>query len=190
MKFSPEIGDAAGFLDLANDLLASTVRMYDPEELVLVRIDSRFDWKWRRFKGKRFGAFGVHGKTPLVIPPFHPNRVVQERHLVRQADGGYEEKSNQRPLHIKITSEQATRRSVERLPAATVLAWISGDSEQSGHGAAMMYAAKPLREHGMKHGVWSSWHASFVRTGETWALNRTDGLSKPEVEAMLRPVAD
>ncbi len=184
MTFPREEGDADGFVELANDLLTATVAMYAPGEIYLVRIDNWFDWKWRGFQGKTLGALGVHNYARLVIPPFHPSRVVRQQHLV-QADSGYEDDGAGDPLHVKVPSQQALKRWVKNLAPAVVLAWIGGDSESAGRGSAMIYAAKPLPEHGVEDGVWSSWYASFVRTGEAWELDRTDGLSKPEVRAML-----
>ncbi len=185
VPFPREEGDAGGFLELADDLLTDTVATYAPGEIYLVRIDNWFDWKWRGFQGKTIGALGVWSYGRLVIPPFHPNRVIRQRHLVKLADGSYEDDGTGRPLHIKIPSQQALQRWVEKLAPATVLAWIGGGSESAGRGSAMIYAAKPFPEDGIKYGVWSSWYTSFVRTGEAWELDRTSGLSKPEVRAML-----
>jgi len=160
--------------------------MYVPREIYLVRIDNWFDWKWRGFMGKTLGKLGVWGFGRLVIPPFHPNRVRSQR-LLRylEVDGSYAEESESNPLHLRIPSQQNLARKVTALPPSTVLAWLGGDSEKTGRGSVMIYAAKPLPEHGLEEGVWSAWYVSFVRVEDAWQVRRSAGLSRPEIRAML-----
>ena len=68
--------DDFGFLFIARNIADNLWRRSATPALRIVRIDSWFGPRWHQFAGKLLGAVGVHGKRPLPVPPFNPNRVL------------------------------------------------------------------------------------------------------------------
>jgi hypothetical protein len=44
--------DDPSFVELVTQVVSSALYYYQPAEIQIVQIDSRFDYKWRRFSGK------------------------------------------------------------------------------------------------------------------------------------------
>ena len=82
-QFDQDAGDDASFVNEVAALVEGAVELAEPEAVLIVKIDSWFGSRWLGFSHKAMGAFGVANGTPLVIPPFVPNRVVSGRRAGR-----------------------------------------------------------------------------------------------------------
>src|SRR5262245_33886900 len=80
-------------------LVSDAVRRVNPEDVFLIRTDNWFDVKWLAFAGKV--KVGVNTGIPIIncavqpvwkikddvtIPPFAPNRIVEQTHM-KYVDG-------------------------------------------------------------------------------------------------------
>jgi len=128
-------GDNAQFIADVEAILNGIAVRQSPAHLIVVKIDNWFDVKWLYFSGKVLGALPVWlNNTP--IPPFVPNRVVSQRDF---RGNPIEEVPVAFPLHRKIESNEATRRSIKNRYPDILPVWYSGGSETSGRGSMMAY---------------------------------------------------
>ena len=95
--------DDDAFVARVDVIFAGAVGNRVCDEVVVVRVDGFFDRRWFRFAGK-VGAAGVHDFGDVVVPPFHPQRIVDERFITGTGP----------PLHVAQTSEANLRRTLCR----------------------------------------------------------------------------
>jgi hypothetical protein len=156
-------GDEVGFVQLIRDALADEL-VTTTDEAYLVKVDRWFGRRWFQFSGKILGALGVwHGR--VMVPPFHPNRVVRERHFdfdVRQRS--YVETPAPGPLHIHQASEENLKRGLHTISSSGTFIWYSGDTRKTGRGSIMVYVIA-AGEHG-------EWYAEFVRKNDDWRMTK------------------
>ena len=106
--------DDGQFIAVVQRCLATVVRDADADAVRVVHIDNWFDKKWLNFSGKRSGAIGLH-LPEVTIPPFHPNRVLDERVLKRDETGVFTPTSDLAPIHTRRTSESNTRLKMDAI---------------------------------------------------------------------------
>lgn len=164
-------GDDVGFIHLARTALADEVKV-PSRELYLVKIDQWFGQRWLRFTGKLLGALGF-SKGRLTVPPFHPNRVVFERHFTidRKADS-YVEDAAPRVLHIHQASEENTRRYIDDVTGSGTFIWYSGDTLKSGRGCMMVYVVSAEER--------SEWYVEIIRDRSGWRVAKPVDMIYPE----------
>ena len=168
--------DDPAFVEAVETILDVVVSENSPEVVAVIQIENRFDHKWLRFSGKVLGALGVW-KSPLTIPPFHPNRVVRETAHRRVERGEYEQ-FRAPPLHVVQPSDRNLNRRLRQRTDSGVFLWWSGDSVTSGKGSVMVYVH--VGE------VPACWFASLDRD-TTWRINKTKGITRGIVERYLEP---
>jgi hypothetical protein len=107
--------DDPQFIGIVSMILNSTVSRHHPRDVYVVEIDHCFDRKWQKFSGKALGLIGTWN-TRLVVPPFDPSRVVNERYFRsdRSAAPSYSPASA-RPLHIKQSGADSPQRRLAQI---------------------------------------------------------------------------
>lgn len=159
------------FVAMVERVLNFEIRTVDPKAVFVTKVDHWFDFKWREFSHKIFGGLGIW-REPLRIPPFIPDRIVEERHFVKKRKR-YEFAGRVR-LHIYQPSSKNAERKINRKSA--IYLWYSGDTVNANQGSLMIYSFGKESQ--------NSWYASFARK-DSWQIYKTDNISKAEVKAML-----
>src|SRR5262249_30418087 len=127
MKFiRPNETDDLGLLREIDKLLFGLVSVHKPAQLYVVCIDNWFNHNWLEFSGKMLGALGVW-KDPLTLPPFVPNRVLQQQCFIRE-DSNYRLTIQHGDLHKLQPSAVALRQKIETLFSNAVFTWYSSNT--------------------------------------------------------------
>jgi len=167
--------DDPGFVRLVSLIIDALVIQRSPKIIVIIAVDNWFDHKWLNFSGKILGALGVW-KDPLTIPPFHPDRIINQTVYQMGRQKQYE-LMEAPPLHNPQSSAQNLKRKIQNVTNSGVFAWWSGNTRANAKGSFMAY---------IQNGDYTtSWYASFDR-GERWTLNKTKNISTEEVRALLQ----
>lgn len=150
------------------------LRNYEPKYVVIIKVDHWFDFKWRQFSHKIFGAMGVW-REPLRIPPFNPNRIIEEFHF---ENTGEEFCRSVVFSHIFQSSSENAQRKIRR--DRSIYVWFSGNTAEGNHASLMLY--------NFPEGTQSSWYASFLKNSDdgNWRIRKTDGISRAELLGFIR----
>lgn len=171
IEILPSQNEDKNFVGLVEQILNTGVRLTEPKDVFITKVDHWFDFKWHKFRCKVLGAFGVRGE-PLTIPPFIPDRIVEESYFEKVGQK-YIYKDLYR-LHIYQTSSENEKREI-KLDSATYL-WYSGDTLNNFQGSLMAYTFGKDYQ--------NSWYASFIKKKD-WQIYKTDNISKAEITAMI-----
>lgn len=158
-------------------LVEGVLRVVNPMEIYLVKVDSWFGDKWLGFSNKELGAFGVQYRDTLRVPPFVPARVRAERFFRRVGDHEYADTNAPSSLHVAQTSKANARRLMSIVCPNAALFWWSGESRSNGRGSLMAYL--PTSE---GH---AGWYVEFKRSVETWSTATTLGTTTAELAAYV-----
>jgi hypothetical protein len=159
------------FVGLVERILYTGISLTEPKDVFITKVDHWFDFKWREFSHKIFGALGVWRNT-LRIPPFIPDRIVEESYFGKIGKE-YIRKDLYR-LHIYQSSSENAERKIKRKSA--IYLWYSGDTANKTQGSLMVYTFCKDSQ--------NSWYASFIKKKD-WQIFKTDNISKAEINAML-----
>ena len=151
--------DDPSYVGKVQRIVNGAVAMCAPDSVSLVRLDGWFGPRWFGFSHKIMGAFGVSYLDTLVVPPFVPKRVTQER-TYRKTDSSFVIEHGERPIHISQTSDENRHRNIHKLYPRRAFFWWSGGSAESGRGVVMAYLPAPDSHIG--------WYAGLVKEGEVW----------------------
>ena len=163
-------------------LINGLAALFSPKAPHLVQVDSWFDSRWLRFSGKRLGVVGVRN-TKVTVPPFHPNRVLQERRLVREAGApAYTEAPDAPALHLRISSGANITRHLHRLAPDVACVWYTSQSAPTNRGATMIYVPQADTE-----GAYWTCYMAFAAA--PWRVTRHKGISTSEI-AQLEAYGD
>ena len=159
--------DDLRFVSLADELITGVVAHHRFPEVLIFKIDHWFSHKWLGFSGKVVGAIGSW-RTPLTIPPFVANRIVDHRRYVRDAvEDEYLLTGSAPQVHHVGPSTGNLRRYVTEVVGGAALFWYSGDTAAMGRGSFMAYV--PVEDE-----YWP-WYVSFDRS-EDWRIGRKKGV--------------
>jgi hypothetical protein len=165
-------GDEPAIMDRIAAIFSGSLRSSEPPALWIVRIDNFFDARWFRFAGKMLGAVGVHSESELVLPPFHPHRVIGERHL-QLVDGAYVPAPRCVPLHVSQNSARNLRNIVTRGDRSAGFLWFSSGAADNGMASAMSYVVDGKNSF--------AWYATFERD-LGWQAKRVVGATREELD--------
>jgi hypothetical protein len=116
--------------------------------------------------------------TKVTVPPFHPNRVLQERPWVREASGSsYTEAPEAPALHLRIASGANTTRHLHRLAPGVACVWYTSQSAPTKRGATMIYVPQPGTEG-------EYWTCYVALAAAPWRVTRHKGISTSELEQL------
>ena len=192
MLMKIEVGetDDPCFIALVDSLVRGIAKKERPEGLWIIQIDNWFDHKWLRFSGigtvdfewpaflnRSDVARDEFYQEKLTFPPFAPNRVLAQWSFARVGHNYVEVPSRVPHRHEKQPSEANLQRRVQELSRSASFIWYSSKTVANGRGSVMVYNVGP-------DGV-RCWFAAFSRQ-ETWKLHAAKGVSREEVEGLLR----
>ena len=166
--------DDVAFTRIVTRILNNSISFISPNDVYLVQVDRRFDYKWMGFSNKFLGAVGVWHLTDLRIPPFVPEKIVEEKHF--QTANGRFVKKYEDLLHIHQASEDNKYRKIKEVSNSAIFLWYSGGTRTNTQGSLMLYS--------IKEGIQSCWFASFVNNG-TWQVRGTQQISVGEVHSLI-----
>ncbi|MEE8561981.1 MAG: hypothetical protein V3S92_00025 [Alphaproteobacteria bacterium] len=175
IDLSHEDGDAAEFISRATAIVWGFCCLALPKEIILVKIDNWFGFKWVEFFLYRERKFGIPMDT-LTLPRFTPNRIVWQHRYCRNEAGTYDLSDPGLPLHLETTEEDLSRKAALLCPDS-VIAWFSGNSGKNDRGSLMVYSL-----------VDETPKAWFVEIGKSdgWRVQNIRGLSTIELESFER----
>lgn len=144
--------------DLRRAVLGS-IEAYEPLRLHVATVRDWFGQSWLLFEGKLHGALGSHSwpEAPLVIPPFHPNRIRTTTAFERDSAAAPWRPALLEPLNIVQTSEANLRRFFAKIAGTRALAVWLGCSEERAR-CALVYATH--------HDSESAWYADSAESGD------------------------
>jgi len=186
-------GDASGFLEAVDRVIAGLVFRYRPPLVCCVRIHRWFDHRWLEFsgKGRVFFDAGWPPSHPnvaldefrqeqLTFPPFTPKRVAAEHHWERCDNGSYARTQPRFLVHRRVLrrSSNNLQRRIADLADPALFVWFSSTSEQDTRGSILVYI--------VNGGVTIPWFASMRCEATTWTLGEVKGLGRPEVQELLQ----
>lgn len=169
--------DDPDFFAQITQVLTGAIKIDQPEQIRIVRIDRWFGPRWLGFEGKILGIAGVRSKPQsekpwLRIPPFHPHRVFESHYYERSDNGYYHRLLPRKWIHGYRTSESNTRLRLLEAGGPGLYAWISGDSRACACGALMVYLIHAESEAG--------WYVGFKKEAH-WVVCRRLGIGEPEL---------
>jgi len=166
--------DDPSYIGKVQRIINGAVAMCAPESVSLVRLDGWFGPRWFGFSHKVMGAFGVSYLDTLVVPPFVPKRVTQER-TYRRTDSSFVVKHGERPIHISQTSDENRHRNIHKLYPRRAFFWWSGASAESGRGVLMAYLPTPDSH--------IAWYAGLVKD-DAWRWVDRRRITLKELDAL------
>lgn len=157
----------SGFFPIVERALKTALERNHPRELYVVKVDGWFDYKWQGFSGTEMHEIAIW-RHNLTIPPFHPSRVLSERHF-RSSDRGSYEPSPSKPLHIRQPSSQNLNRRVSDISSSGMFIWYSHVHKDSDRASLMLYLTESSET--------SGWYAGFAKKSK-WCLGQVKGTSR------------
>ncbi len=169
-------GDDAGYLKMVASIVTALTESGNSQEFYVVRVDNWFGSKWLTFSGKMLGLVGVW-KSQITLPPFVPNRIVEEKRAKRLKGGaGFAEDVVSQHVHRTVPSSEATKRRIAVEFPDTTFVWFSGNTEVNGKGCVMAYI--PNQEQ-----YWC-WYAE-LSSRNNWEPSLLKGISRSEFHQLL-----
>jgi hypothetical protein len=166
IELIPCESDDLAFLQLVERIVNGAVAALRIREVYLVQIDNWFDWKW-------LGFWSSGREKELRVPPFNPNRVRSEKHLVWDAASSrFTPAAHETPLHRRQPGRRALFAvPLDRLSKSAAFIWYSGNTVTNGAGSLMLYLSGA--------GAYA-WYASFSRE-EHWKIDDERGITRREL---------
>ena len=177
--------DAEGFKEIIETIISNLIKIFNPDEISVVRIKNWFDHKWLNYSGKQILKYNTktHPSIPYVlepywnkeitIPPFNPNRVLSES---RHRKKGIENSGFEETLHNFLWSTENRNNLISRRTNNGLCIWISSNTELNRQGSLMVYQIKGSEI--------QSWYASIEEKGD-WKVTKTKGIDKNQIQLML-----
>jgi hypothetical protein len=165
--------DAEGFVNSVNRVINGALVARKPENVWLIQIRNYFSPKWLGFSGKALGAIGTW-QDKLTVPPFVPNRVLDQRRFTRSA-GSYLPVPEAPPIHTNRSSSNNLGNRIERLGPHPMLCWYSSNSVANQRGALMVYSVNEEAP--------NAWYVTLSQSAG-WAPTVLHGISGSEYESL------
>jgi hypothetical protein len=131
-----------------------------------------FGKRWTGFAGKVAGSAGVVFCDDFVVPPFVPNRVVDQTCYERSDAGEYVAVDSGTLIHLAQPSRDNLKRKVSTLFPDAALLWFSSNSKTNVRGTILAYVPSS-RGH-------EAWFAEF-RGVPTWHPTELVGITASEL---------
>jgi hypothetical protein len=176
IEILPNGNDDFDFIQIVEKILNGFIQNITPKEIYIIKIDNWFDFKWRAFEGKILGAVGSWNEKELRIPPFIPDRVLEQLYF-QKVNNAYE-KQDRWDLHIYQSSSSniTGKRKLVAFGGTRMFLWFSGNTKNTLRGSIMLYQIEEENS--------STLYISFLKK-ENWQVYKTDGISRNEVLALI-----
>lgn len=176
-KLNSKPGDDPQFLEKIERVLGNIFRQGNTERYIVCRVDNWFDHKWLGFSGKAIGVVGFWKGKRLTVPPFTPNRILEERHFSKQGSE-FIESEDFKSIHAKQTSADNLYRYIDRVVGPSTLAWFSSETEKNGRGSLMVYTV-------ISESAQRAWYVSFNKNRDgNWSYGKSLGISVSQLKEM------
>jgi hypothetical protein len=163
--------DAPEFLARVGVIL-DRIAATHPLQIYVIRIDNWFGKKWIGFAGKALGAMGIGYQEDLVLPPFVPNRVIDQACYEYSPEAGtYRNQGRGTDVHVRQPSRDNFRRKLSTFFPGAALLWFSGNSGPNGRGSILAYVPTSAGH--------EPWFAEF-RSDRRWRVTEVIGLTAAE----------
>lgn len=170
----PKKNDDIKFIGIVSQILNNSILINKPDEVYFVEIDHRFDYKWLAFSHKVLGELGIWREGNLRIPPFVPEKVVEEIYF--QLENKKFIQKQAQPLHIRQNSQDNTYRKIKLLSDSAVFLCYSDDTKTNSQANLMFYSVLQNTE--------NYWFVSFINNGN-WQIRGTRNISKKEIQNLM-----
>ncbi len=176
IEILPSEKDDSEFILIIEKILKNFVQSHLPKEVYVIKIDSWFDFKWRAFMGKYLGAAGFWNKEQLRIPPFIPDRVLEQIYF-QKLNEEYVKRVHA-DLHIYQTSSNniTGKRKLVTSSGSRLFCWFSSNTKNTQSGSLMFYHIKPEDS--------DTFYVSFLKK-KNWQIYKTDQISRNEVSNLM-----
>src|SRR5215510_14679343 len=182
--------DDPHFVELLKHLISRLVGETLPEQIFVMKIDNWFDHKWLNFSGiGRVGFFGgrLEKDTALdefwqdkvTLPPFTPNRVIEEYYFVRDQSGSYAPSLAAPLVHQRklAPSSENLHKRVTDFADSALLIWVSSNTKSNCRGSIMVYEVKDSNV--------KTWYMGLVKQNN-WSVSRTKGINLDRAVSLIQ----
>jgi hypothetical protein len=178
IKILPDKNDDSNFIQIIENILNGFIKNISPEEIRIIKIDTWFDFKWRAFAGKAVGAVGFWNEKVIRIPPFIPDRVLEEIYF-EKFENTYHQQDNAGFIHIyQGSSENLTgKRKLVAFCGHRMFFWFSGNTKNTMRGSVMLYQIDKENS--------ATFYISFLKK-DNWQIYKTDQISRKEVLSLMK----
>lgn len=191
LLIKPNDHDDPVFIDLVGRAISGLIQNHLPDEIFVIKIENWFDHKWLKFSGigrvgffedfrlDRDTALDEFWQDRITFPPFTPNRVIEEHHLLRSESGTYYRSARGSHVHESqlAPSCKNLHKRVEDFANSAIFVWLSSNTQVNGRGSVMVYE--------VHDSVVETWYAGFTKKGAEWRVLRTSGVSREKVQSLL-----
>jgi hypothetical protein len=168
--------DDSAFVEIVSRIARKLIAEVEPARVFIVQIDGWFGHKWLAFSGKILGAVPVWNST-LTIPPFHPNRVIDETHATISKDKAVAVATPPvQSIHRDQPSVENTRRKIIDLTESAIFVWYSGNTKNADRASLMVYTSTAQRQ--------MEWYASFLKESD-WKIDQVKGLGRQALTSLV-----
>jgi hypothetical protein len=168
-EFVPTESDDPAFLSLAERIINAAIPDLKVLEVYVVHLDNWFDFKWLGW-----WSWKEPELSRLVVPPFNPNRVREQKHFVRAAnEHQWTYIGSGKPLHSRRAGRWSLGLPVNRVSESAAFVWYSGNTARNMCGSLMVYRSGT-------DGY--AWYASF-KNDNGWRSNGEARVSRQELRS-------
>jgi hypothetical protein len=161
--------DDPGFLSLVQRIVNGAIRDLDVREVYVVHVDNWFDFKWLGWWSWSEGEL-----NRLVVPPFNPNRVREQKRFIRDANSTqWSCVGSGKPLHVRRAGRSSLAQPIDRVSDSAAFVWYSGNTAANTAGSLMVYRSGTAGY---------AWYASF-KNDHGWTANGEARVSRRELRS-------
>ncbi len=178
IKLNFDNTDDSGFVEVIELIIRNLISSLNPNEVSIIRIKNWFDHKWLNYSGKEIRKFdtGTGAMIPFVlepywgnkitIPPFNPNRVLNETFYKKKGKGKSKFKEF---AHIWQRSTNNKKRLISDKMENGLCIWISTNSGVNEQGSLMVYQIQDSEI--------LTWYVN-IQNKNGWKIIKTKGIDK------------
>lgn len=182
-EIKTDIEDAPEFIKSINEIIVGFVDKFQVDEICLIKIKNWFGHKWLNFSGKSVVQFHGGGfitsalqdewREKTTVPPFNPNRVLQEIfYRIKQTDNRIFEES----LHKAKSSNDNIHNRIANYTKNGMFIWYSSNTKINQKGSLMIYR--------VKENLVETCYASFENING-WKIKQTKNIATNELTSFL-----
>ena len=180
----PDSSDAIDFASIVERIIDNLIRIYNFDEISIVKVKNWFDHKWLNYSGKSIIHFeGTPNpdkvaitnvwKKKITVPPFNPNRILDEK-LIRRK--GHSNPIFEKVLHKVQRSTDNLDNYIHLISDKGLLVWYSSNSKINNQGCIMVYM--------IENDDIDSWYVSFENRYD-WIVKDSKGINLKVINRLI-----